>query len=48
MAVAVPRDAASLSEATSAYFELLASQGSAVDIRDREAEALNLKLSAVR
>lgn len=48
IAVAVSRDVTSLSEVTSAYFEMLAGQGSAVEIRDREAGALNLKLVPVR
>jgi Carboxypeptidase regulatory-like domain len=48
IAAAVPRDAASLSEATAAYFEMLSTQGSAVEIRDRDAGTLNLKLLAVR
>jgi hypothetical protein len=48
IAAAVPRESASLSEATASYFEMLSKQGSAVEIRDREAEALNLKLVQVR
>ena len=48
MAVAVPRDAASLTDLNAAYFELLAKGGKPVQIRDREAEALDLKLFAVR
>jgi hypothetical protein len=48
MAAAVPRDGASLSEVTAAYFTLLATQGSPVEIRDREAGTLNLKLIALR
>jgi hypothetical protein len=45
---AVPRETASLTDATAAYFELLSKQGKPIEIRDREAEALDLKLLAVR
>jgi hypothetical protein len=48
IAAAVPRETASPSEVTSAYFDMLSRQGVAVAIRDREAEALNLKLVPVR
>jgi hypothetical protein len=37
-----------LPDAPLAYFELLARQGSAFEIRDREAEALPFKMLAVR
>ena len=42
VAVAVPREAASLTDATAGYFELLAKHGKPIVIRDREAEALDL------
>jgi hypothetical protein len=48
IAVAVPRDASSLSDATAGYFDLLAGQGTKVTIRDREADTLDLKVFAVR
>ena len=48
VAVAVPREASSLADATADYFDLLARQGTKVTIRDREAEALDLKVFAVR
>jgi hypothetical protein len=48
VAVAVPREAASLSDATADYFELLSKHGKPVSIRDREAESLDLTLFAVR
>ena len=48
IAVAVPREASSLADATAAYYDLLASQGSKVTIRDREADTLDLKVFAVR
>jgi hypothetical protein len=44
----VPRETASLTDASAAYFELLSKQGKRIEIRDREAEALDLKLLAVR
>jgi len=48
IAVAVPREASSLADATADYFDLLASQGTKVTIRDREADTLDLKVFAVR
>jgi len=48
IAVAVPREGASLSDATADYFDLLSKHGRPVVIRDREAEALDLTLFAVR
>jgi hypothetical protein len=48
IAVAVPREASSLADATAEYYDLLARQGTRVSIRDREAEALDLKVFAVR
>ncbi len=48
IAVAVPREAASLTDVNAAYFELLSKGGKPVQIRDREADALDLKLFAVR
>ena len=48
IAVAVPREASSLAEATAGYYDLLAGNGTKVTIRDREAEALDLKVFAVR
>ena len=48
VAVAVPREAASLTDATAGYFELLAKHGKPIVIRDREAEALDLTVFSVR
>jgi hypothetical protein len=48
IAVAVPREAASLTDVPSAYFELLSKAGKPVQIRDREAEALDLKVFFLR
>ena len=48
IAVAVPREASSLADATAGYFDLLAGQGTKVTIRDREADTLDLKVFAVR
>ena len=48
VAVAVPREASSLADATADYLDLLARQGTKVTIRDREAESADLKVFAVR
>jgi hypothetical protein len=48
LAVAVPRDSVSLTDASAAYFDLLSKHGSPVEISDREANGLDLKLTAVR
>ncbi len=48
VAVAVPREASALADATADYYDLLAGQGSKVTIRDREADTLDLKVFAVR
>jgi hypothetical protein len=48
VAVAVPREAASLTGVPAAYFELLSKEGNPVQIREREANALDLKLFPVR
>lgn len=48
IAVAVPREAASMADVPAAFFELLAKAGRPVQIREREAEALDLKMFAVR
>jgi hypothetical protein len=46
--VAVPREAASLTDVPAAYFEMLSKAGKPVQIRDREAEALDLKVFFLR
>jgi Carboxypeptidase regulatory-like domain len=48
IAVAVPRQAASLTDVTADYYELLARHGKPIAIRDREAEALDLTVFSVR
>ncbi len=48
IAVAVPREAASLTDVPAAFFELLSKEGKPVQIREREAEALDLTMFAVR
>jgi hypothetical protein len=48
IAVAVPREAASLTDVPAAYFEMLSKAGKPVQIRDREAEALDLKVFFLR
>ena len=48
LAIAVPRDDASLSGSTSAYFELLARNATPVMIADAESKSLDLKLASLR
>ena len=48
IAVAVPREAATLTDVPAAFFELLSKAGTPVQIREREADALDLKLFPVK
>jgi hypothetical protein len=48
IAVAVPREAASLTDVPAAFFELLSKAGTPVQIREREADTLDLKLFPVK